>query len=188
MNFLSGTLYKTKNNYYLYCKSVLLNDCVEWGGGLYNGDLPTYTEVTEDVIGFDEDTFLRVPELGTNKNVPRKITTSITPLGIADLVELMIQEIKLSKVEIKDAVILFGKSRVIQMEGRTYSVSIHDCTFLPMIENEIPEYNEYYVKVNAGDKVLKKPTDRRGYPASCGVENANKEIVVIVRGDCNGKC
>lgn len=42
---------------------------------------------------------------------------------------------------------------------------------------------EYDVKVYRNDSVLESETDKRGYPKSCGKVNANKRIVVIVRGD-----
>lgn len=45
-----------------------------------------------------------------------------------------------------------------------------------------PQNTEYNLKVNTNDKVLKSHTDKRGYPASCGIENKEKDIVIIVRG------
>ncbi len=45
-----------------------------------------------------------------------------------------------------------------------------------------PSETEYHLKVNKNDKVVKSHTDKRGYPASCGVENKEKDIIIIVRG------
>ena len=46
-----------------------------------------------------------------------------------------------------------------------------------------PSKTEYHLTVNKNDKVVKSHTDKRGYPASCGVENKEKDIVIIIRGD-----
>lgn len=41
---------------------------------------------------------------------------------------------------------------------------------------------EFDLKVHEGDSVFESSTDHRGYPKSCGVKNANKKIIVVVKG------
>lgn len=41
---------------------------------------------------------------------------------------------------------------------------------------------EFDLKVREGDIVFESSTDHRGYPKSCGIKNANKRIIVIVKG------
>lgn len=46
-----------------------------------------------------------------------------------------------------------------------------------------PKNIEYDIKVRENDTVIPSTTDSRGYPRSCGTKNANKNIIVIIRGD-----
>lgn len=180
---MTGTLYKKEDQYYLYCKQEIYNDCVNMGLPLFESDLPSFIEKSETMIpNFDEDTRQRIAGLGNEEMIKRELTESITLLPKEDLVNLFISEIKRSKIEIGNAIILYENSPVVRMEGNTYGVNIHDCSFLPMVNGYIPEYDDYFIKVNATDKVLKSHTDKRGYPASCGVENKEKDIIIIVRG------
>ena len=39
-----------------------------------------------------------------------------------------------------------------------------------------------WLKVNPTDQVLYQKTDRRGYPPSCGTENKEKDVIIIVKG------
>jgi hypothetical protein len=41
---------------------------------------------------------------------------------------------------------------------------------------------EFDIKVHEGDIVFESSTDHRGYPKSCGMKNANKKIIIIVKG------
>lgn len=183
IRFMTGTLYKKEDQYYLYCKQEIYNDCVNMGLPLFESDLPSFIEKSETMIpNFDEDTRQRIAGLGNEEMIKRELTESITLLPKEDLVNLFISEIKRSKIEIGNAIILYENSPVVRMEGNTYGVNIHDCSFLPMVNGYIPEYDDYFIKVNATDKVLKSHTDKRGYPASCGVENKEKDIIIIVRG------
>jgi hypothetical protein len=50
-------------------------------------------------------------------------------------------------------------------------------------ELEAPKEIRYDLKVFTTDQVLESKTDKRGYPKSCGIQNANKDIIVIIRGD-----
>jgi hypothetical protein len=47
----------------------------------------------------------------------------------------------------------------------------------------LPEHVEYDIKVYPKDKVIESLTDKRGYPKSCGKVNANKRLIVIIKGD-----
>jgi len=185
MSFLQGTLYKKDEQYYLYCESILLNNKVFWGGtGEYSGDLPTEKEVTEDTIdNFDEDVRKWCPDLGNEPTIPRKIIQSITPLPLDKLAELFISEIKQSKVDIGNAIIIEKEDYSMRFEGHTYGVNIHNCTLCDKYTQTINlNDDEYWLKVNPTDQVLYQKTDRRGYPASCGAENKEKDVIVIVKG------
>jgi hypothetical protein len=50
-------------------------------------------------------------------------------------------------------------------------------------ELKTPRKLQYDLKIFSTDKVLESKTDKRGYPKSCGIQNANKDIIVIIRGD-----
>lgn len=186
MSFMQGTLYKKDEQYYLFCESVLLNNKVFWAKmGKYEGDLPTEKEITEDMIdNFDEATRKRIPALGNEPKIQRRITRSITLFPRDKLPELFISEIKKSKVDIGNAIIIEKEYPALNFEGSTYSLNIHDCMFLnrqsPTIEFG---EGEYWLKVNPYDQVFKQKTDRRGYPQSCGVENKDKDVIVIVKGE-----
>lgn len=185
MPFLQGTLYKKDDQYYLFCESILLNNKVYWSKmGKYDGDLPTEKEITEDVVdNFDEATRKRIPALGNELKIPRKITKSITLIPFEKLPGMFISEIKKSKVNIGNAIIIEKEFPALQFEGSTYSLNIHDCMFLnrqsPTIEFG---EGEYWLKVNPCDQVFKQKTDRRGYPHSCGVDNKDKDVIIIVKG------
>lgn len=183
IRFMTGTLYKKGEEYYLYCKQEILNGCVDLGLPLYESDFPSTVEKSESMIlNFDDETRQRIVGLGNDRMIKREVTESITLIPTEELVKLFISEIKRSKIEIGNAIILSDKYPVIRWEGSTYGVNIHDCTFLPLEDGNIPEHDDFYIKVNPGDKVLKKQTDKRGYPACCGIENKNKDVVIIVRG------
>lgn len=44
-----------------------------------------------------------------------------------------------------------------------------------------PKNTEYYLKVNKTDEVINVKTDKRGYPGSCGTENKNKDVTIIIK-------
>lgn len=185
MSFMGGTLYKTNDQYYLYCESVLLNNRVYWGRfGEYEGDLPTIRDVVEDMVeNFDEETRKMIPLLGDDPLIPRKITKSITRLPLVSLPGLFIGEIQKSKVEIGNAIIIEKEQSLsLQFEGSTYSVNLHGNTLYSRSSNLIKiSDDEYWIKVNPGDQVLRKQTDSRGYPPSCGVENKEKDVIMIIK-------
>lgn len=191
MRLLQGTLYKTGNwnQYYLYCEEVLLNDKVCWGKiGKYEGPLPTVEEVAEDMIdNFSEEHRKLTPELGNEDKIPRKITRSITLLPLESLVEIFISEINKSKVEISNAIIFEKKPPSLRFEGCTYRWNLHDNIIIQMVDDEIPEYDNFFVQVNPGDQVFRKKTDSRGYPPSCGVENKDMDVIMIVKGISKNK-
>lgn len=184
MQFMQGTLYKKDDQYYLFCESVLLNNKVRWGkAGEYDGDLPTVKEVFEDMINnFEEDIRKRCPMLGNEPMIPRKITNSITLLPRDKLPELFISEIKKSKIDIGNAIIIEKEYPAMRFEGHTYSLNIHDCAFYDRQSNII-EFGEgeFWIKRNPGDELVKGKTDKRGYPSSCGVENAEKDVIMIIK-------
>ena len=183
--FLQGTLYTTDDQYYLYCESVLLNNRVYWGkAGEYEGDLPTEKDVTEDMIdNFDEKTREMIPLLGNEPRIPRKVTKSITLLPLENLSDLFIREIKKSKIDIGNSIVIRKENKPWKFEGSTYSLNLHDCKFYDRQSQTIDfEDGEYWLKVNPQDQVLYKQTDNRGYPASCGTENKNKDVIMIIKG------
>lgn len=185
MSFLGGTLYKTEDQYYLYCESVLLNNGVYMGKfGEYEGDLPTEKDVTEDMIdNFDEHTREMIPLLGDEPRIPRKVIKSITLLPLECLPDLFIGEIKKSKIDIGNSIVIRKENEPWKFEGSTYSLNLHDCMFYNRQSQTIDfEDGEYWLKVNPQDQVLYKQTDNRGYPASCGTENKNKDVIMILRG------
>jgi len=49
----------------------------------------------------------------------------------------------------------------------------------------LPQGVEYDVKVYPNDRVIESSTDKRGYPKSCGKENKNKRLIIIIKGDQN---
>lgn len=53
----------------------------------------------------------------------------------------------------------------------------------PQIKRHWPENTEYHFKVNRQDQILESSTDKRGYPQSCGKENREKCVTVIVHND-----
>lgn len=53
----------------------------------------------------------------------------------------------------------------------------------PQLKRHWPENTEYHFKVSREDKILESSTDKRGYPQSCGVENREKGVTVIVHND-----
>lgn len=53
----------------------------------------------------------------------------------------------------------------------------------PQIKRHWPENTEYHFKVNRQDQILESSTDKRGYPQSCGKENREKGVTVIVHND-----
>ncbi len=196
MPFMSGTLYTTNDQYYLYCESVRLNGCVYWGKfGEYVGDLPTVKDVSEDMIeNFDEHTRKMIPLLGDEPFIPRRITKSITLLPLEDIPGLFIDEIKKSKVDIGDSIVIMKDDARLafeddiytlnqwKFEGSTYSVNLHNNSFFKRSDDIIKiSDDEYWIKVNPGDQVLRKRTDGRGYPPSCGVENREKDVIMIVK-------
>lgn len=184
MPFMQGTLYKKDYQYYLYCESVLLNNHVYMGKfGEYEGDLPTEKDVTEDMIdNFDEHTRKMIPLLGDEPRIPRKITKSITLLPLACLPDLFIDEIKKSKIEIGNSIIIKDENELWKFEGSTYSLNVHDNSFY-LKSSELIKLSddEFWIKVNPGDDVIKTHTDNRGYPASCGTGNKNKDVIMIVK-------
>ncbi len=185
MPFMQGTLYKKDEQYYLFCESILLNNIVHWGKfGEYTGDFPTEKEETESMVdNFDENIRGMYPGLGNEPMIPRKITKSITLLSLDKLPDLFISEIKKSKVDIGNAIIIPKENPAIRFEGSTYQYFMHDCMFYDR-QSQTIDYGEgeYWLKVNPQDQVFKQKTDRRGYPPSCGVENKEKDVIVIVRG------
>ncbi|MDD4000415.1 MAG: hypothetical protein PHX62_05950 [Bacilli bacterium] len=186
MPFMQGTLYKKDAHYYLFCESVFLNNKIYWGKvGEYTGDLPTEKEVSEDMVeNFDENTRKMCKALGNEPMIPRKITRSITFLPIGALPELFISEIKKSKVDIGNAIIIEKNDPAMRFEGSTYSLNIHDCTYYDRQCNTIDfGEGEYWLKVNPCDEVINTKTDKRGYPGSCGVENKNRDVIIIIKND-----
>jgi hypothetical protein len=57
----------------------------------------------------------------------------------------------------------------------------------PQIKRHWPENTEYHLKVDKQDKIIESGTDKRGYPQSCGIENREKGITVIVHNEELGK-
>lgn len=53
----------------------------------------------------------------------------------------------------------------------------------PQIKRHWPENTEYHFKVSKQDKIIESSTDKRGYPQSCGKENREKGVTVIVHND-----
>lgn len=183
INFISGALFKKDEQYYLYCRLEVLNNKIR-NGGLFDSEFPSAEECSESMIpNYADKEKAMVLGLGDEEFVKRTVTDQITLIPIENLVELFIYEIKRSKVSIKNCVVLSDKYPMFNFEGRTYGLEVSGCTFIPMLDElNIPEHNECYLKVNPSDEVLKKKTDDRGYPQSCGIENKNKDVVIIVRG------
>lgn len=183
IHFLSGTLYKKDDQYYLYCKREVLNGKICRGSTLFESVFPSNKEFSESLVpNLDDKDRAVILGLGDGKFIKREVTEQITLIPNENLIELFISEIKRSKVEIKNCVVLSDKFPIFNFEGTTYDLSINGCTFIPMLdEYNIPDQDDCYVKINKGDTVLRKRTDERGYAQSCGVENKNKDIVIIVR-------
>lgn len=195
---MSGTLYNTGDSYYLYSKRVLLNDLFEANGRLITdfftvdgityaptivGDLQTVLEVKEDFVqNYDVETRKMFPSLGNEEMIPRKITESITIIPLDKLPDIFLDEIKKSKVEIRNSIIIKDENELWKFEGNTYSYRIHDNSFYLTSANIIKfSDDEYWIKVNPGDQVINTHTDNRGYPASCGTDNKNKDVIMIVK-------
>ncbi len=176
-------MYKTGDKYYLYCESVLLNYRVYWGlAGEYTGDLPTIKDVSEDTVELRVESRIRNPELGDNQLIPRKTTKSITLIPLDQLPDLLIDEIKKSKIDIGNSIVIKKDNDQWRFDGSTYSLNIHGCDFLDRSNNLIKiSDDEYWIKVNPGDHVIHTHTDNRGYPASCGTDNKNKDVIMIVK-------
>lgn len=49
--------------------------------------------------------------------------------------------------------------------------------------NEFPPESEYKIPVGKKDKVIRKVTDRRGYPGSAGKDNAFRPVIMIIKGE-----
>lgn len=51
------------------------------------------------------------------------------------------------------------------------------------VPHALPKEVEYDIKVYPGDQVIESSTDKRGYPKSCGKENKNKRLIIIIKGE-----
>ncbi len=177
-----GTIYMAGNSYYLYCKSILLNGNVESGMSLYESEYPSAQESKKDMVdNYVEETRKLIPELGTEEKISREITEQITLLPREEVIRILVSEILKSKIDIGNAVVLCKKYPFIEMCGCTYDIQFHDSILIPLVTDEIPEHDNYYVAVNEGDKVLRRTIDDRGYPPSCGVENKGKDVIMVVK-------
>lgn len=163
---------------------MLLNNCINWGkSGEYKGDLPTVRDISDDMVeNFNEETRKMIPMLGNEPFIPRRIIKSITLFSADTLPDLFIEEIKKSKIDIGDSIIIRDENTLWKFEGATYSLNVHDNTFYLRSSNLIKiSDDEYWIKVNPGDHVIRTHTDNRGYPASCGTDNKNKDVIMIVK-------
>jgi len=184
MPFINGTLYKTGDHYYLYCKSECLGGCVYVDKfGVYKGDLPTIRNISNDMVeNFNEYVRKMIPSLGDEPLIPRIITESITLLPLENLPDLFIDEIEKSKIDIGNSIVIRDENEGWNFEGNTYSLNLHNNTFYSKSSDLIKiSDDEYWIKVNPGDQVIKTHTDNRGYPASCGTDNRNKDVIMIVK-------
>jgi len=156
---------------------------VYWGiNGKYTGDLPTINTFFEDTVEFSEEFRKLNPGLGDNQLIPRKTTKSITLIPLDKLPDLLIDEIKKSKIDIGNSIVIRKDNDQWRFEGSTYSLNVHDCDFLDRSNNIIKiDDTEFWIKVNPADQVIKTHTDNRGYPASCGTDNKNKDVIMIVK-------
>lgn len=71
----------------------------------------------------------------------------------------------------------------IKISGR--GAHILNGTFMQLVRKneEWPQHREFYMRVDPVDIVRNSYTDKRGYPASCGLENKDKNITIIIHGN-----
>lgn len=53
----------------------------------------------------------------------------------------------------------------------------------PKIKKYWPENSAYHIEVSKQDQIIESSTDRRGYPQSCGIENREKGVTIIVHNE-----
>lgn len=76
------------------------------------------------------------------------------------------------------------KGSFVELKNGVFNAQIGNNVFNGNPKREFwPEKQEFFLKVSKQDNVINSYTDKRGYiPTSCGKENAEKNVTIIVRG------
>lgn len=77
-----------------------------------------------------------------------------------------------------------NSSSFFEFGSGVFNAKIGNNVFDGMNKREIfPQNQEYFLKVSKCDKVISSYTNARGYiPTSCMKENADKDVIIIIRG------